>query len=425
VTTTSFLPGVDDTETTVAGADALPDRLLASASTLRASAPALVALGEQRRMRALAGLALCWRDPEDEFRREAMERLPAECNLSPEMVAWGLEQAFSVITEQALRHWWRDEAQGKPYVGRAAPPGLSGHVWAGNVFVAGLPPVVASLLAGTPALVKAPGRFPTFAALLARSVAAHAPELGGCLGAASWSRADVSSTETFLDNSDLLFAFGDDDTVALLREHYRRPMFGFGHRYSVAVLAAQALGSDEAMDALIDALALDHLAWDGQGCLTPRWVFVEGAAGVARLLAERAAERLPELAAQMPGAAISEAAAAARAAWLGETGFCGWSRGGAGWACAALESSANLSLVPPPRSMCFVPVRELSLVPLLLEPLGARLQGLAFVGPKTSGEKLREALEPLGLSRVAAPGRLQRPPVHWSHDGVRVLAAFC
>ena len=122
---------------------------------------------------------------------------------------------------------------------------------------------------------------------------------------------------------------------------------------------------------------------------------------------------------------LDAGAAAARAAWLGETGFCGWSRGGAGWACAALESSANLSLVPPPRSMCFVPVRELSLVPLLLEPLGARLQGLAFVGPKTSGEKLREALEPLGLSRVAAPGRLQRPPVHWSHDGVRVLAAFC
>lgn len=421
----SFLPGVDDSPTTVAGADALPDRLLASAAVLRASTPILRALGESRRMRALAGLALCWRDPEDEFRREALERLPAECNLSPEMVDWGLEQAFSAVTEQALRHWWSDEAQGKPYVGRAPPPGLSGHIWAGNVFVAGLPPVIASLLAGTPALVKAPGRFPTFAALLARSVAVHAPELGACLGAASWSRADVSSTETFLDSSDLLFAFGDDDTVALLREHYRRPMFGFGHRYSIAVVAAQGLGSDADMDSLIDALALDHMAWDGQGCLTPRWVFVEGGAGVVQLLAERAAERLPKLVAQMPGAALSEQAAAARAAWLGETGFAGWSRGGAGWACAALESPADLALVPPPRSMCFLPVRELSVLPLLLEPLGARLQGLAFSGPATSRDKLREALEPLGLSRVAAPGRLQRPPLHWSHDGVRVLAAFC
>ena len=71
----SFLPGVDDVGSDVAGADALPDRLLAGADVLRRSAAALAALTEKQRMRALAGLALCWRDPEDEFRREALERL--------------------------------------------------------------------------------------------------------------------------------------------------------------------------------------------------------------------------------------------------------------------------------------------------------------------------------------------------------------
>ncbi len=424
MTSRSFLPGVDDVGSDVAGADALPDRLLAGADVLRRSAAALAALTEKQRMRALAGLALCWRDPEDEFRREALERLPDECSLSPEMVAWGIEQAFSVVTEEGMRHWWREEAQGKPYVGRSPPPELSGHVWAGNVFVAGLPPVIASLLAGSPALVKAPDRFPTFALLLARSMKAHAPELGNCLGAAAWSRDDVAATHTFLDNLDLLFAFGDDDSIAVLEQQFVRRIVGFGHRYSVAAISAASLGSDAVLDELIDRLAVDHFAWDGQGCLTPRWVFVEGSAEIARLLAERAAERLPSLVEQFPAGPLSDEEAAARSAWLGETGFQGWSRGGAGWSCASLAGSTSLRLVPPPRSMCFLPVDELGDLPVLLDPLGPRLQGLSLAGSETLRDMLAEALEPLGLSRIARPGELQRPPVHWSHDGVRILGQF-
>ena len=424
MTLRAFLPGVARGVGSVPGSDSLPDQLLAGSDVLRSSSRALRELGVKRRMRALVGLALSWRDPEDPFRQEALEILPAECGLSREMVELGIEQAFSVVTEQALRHWWSEEASGTPYKGRAEPPELSSHIWAGNVFVAGLPPVLASLLAGSPALIKAPDRMPSFALLLARSLQEHAPELGPCLGAAAWSRSDIASTTTFLDNSDVLFAFGEDSTIEMLQERFTRPLFGFGTRYSIAVISAGSLGADDQIDSLIDRMALDQFCWEGMGCLTPRWIFVEGPAGLARMMAERAAERLPALARQLPAQELSDEAAGQRSAWLGETGFAGWSRAGEGWCCAALDSPM-LKPVPPPRSMCFLPIDHLAELPLLLAPLGRRLQGMSFHGPERVREKLIEDLESLGLSRSADLGELQRPPVHWSHDGVRILAAFC
>lgn len=419
-----FLPGATGGLGNVPGSDSLPDRLLACSEVLRSSSRALRELGVQRRTRALAGLALSWRDPEDPYRREALRTLPEECGLSREMVEQGIDQAFSVVTEQALRHWWSEEAKGAPYKARAEPPELSAHIWAGNVFVAGLPPVIASLLAGSPALIKAPGAMPSFASLLAQSLQEHAPELGPCLAAAAWSRADIASTTTFLDNADLLFAFGDDSTIEELKKVFFRPLFGFSTRYSIAVISAGSLGSDDEMDAVIDQMASDQFSWEGLGCLTPRWIFVEGPAALARLMAERAADRLPALARKLPAQSLSDAAAGRRSAWLGETGFAGWSRAGDGWCCAALES-ASLEPVPPSRSMCFLPIDDLDGLPLLLSPLGQRLQGLAFLGPERVRARLVEELEPLGLSRSTGLGELQHPPVHWSHDGVRILAAFC
>ncbi len=420
----SFLPGVDDAGWDAPGSNSLSDRLLAGAAELRDSGPALRALGERARMRALAGLALAWRDPEDPFRREALQLLPAECGLSSAMVERGIDDAFSVVTEQALRYWWSTEAQGRPYQGRGEAPELSGHIWASNVFVAGLPPVMASLLVGSPALIKAPASMPSFACLLARSVREHAPELGRCLGAAGWSRKQVAVTTTFLDGADLLFAFGEDRSIEELRVQFQRPFYAFGARYSIAVLCSTVMGDDQQLDQLLDALADDQLAWDGQGCLSPRWIFVEGSPELAQMLAERAACRLPDRAELLPGTLLGDDDASHRASWLGQVGFSGWAREGRGWCCGAFDSS-RLEPSPPPRSLCFVPLEDLDELALLLTPLGSRLQGMSFFGPEKRREQLVEVLEPLGLSRVCEPGGLQRPPLHWSHDGVRILEAFC
>jgi len=374
------------------------------ASYLREAGAALKGLEAGHRVAALDRVGRSWLDPQDPHRREALERLPGELRSTPEVVAWGLDATFQAWTREALADW----AAGATSTAHAT---LTGHVWAGNVFTAGLPPVVASLLCGVPALIKAPSRYPTFAALFARSVADHAPELGPCVGAAGWSRVDRAATHALL-TADEVFAFGDDESVAALRADGGSRVHGFGRRYSVALASATA--SSAALTRLTD----DLLAYDGQGCLTPRWVFVEGGLDAAVHLARRGAEALKAAATRLPGAPLGVAEGAARQAFLGSAAFAGWSGGGPGWAAAA--TAHDPSLRTPPRCLHVVAVPRRADVPGLLSPLGRRLQGVALVDVDAPADLLN-ALRALGMSRVAPAGELQRPPVAWIHDDVDPL----
>lgn len=397
----------------------LPWALPACAALLRRAGEELARLPVEARIAGLDRVARSWLDPGDALRQEALAVLPAEVGLSAPMVAWGLDRAFEAANAESLAAWWSAEG------GRTeAAPGLSGHVHSGNVFAAGLPPVFASLLAGVPALIKAPSAAPSFPVLLARSFALHAPELGPCVAAAAWSRQDSRSTDAFLGAVDALFAFGDDGTVEALRQAATCPVHGFGHRFSVGFVAA---GTDPLADPLADslaALALDALAWDGAGCLTPLWVFVEGDPARARSLAEEFAPAFERAGQELPAGPLGEAAGAARAMWLGVEAVTGWARSGPGWAVSA-RNAATLDPAPPGRCLPFLPVADRALLPALLSPLGPRLQGLALVGTPADGQELRSLLGPLGLSLVAPAGRLHAPELAWNHDDVALLPALC
>ncbi len=383
----------------------LPYGLRASAELLRRAGPELARLPVEARIAGIARVARSWLDPDDSLRREAESVLPAELGFTGAMVRWGLDRAFEAVTAEALAAWWRRAGGGDPCVG------LSAHIWSGNVFVAGVPPVCGALLAGVPALIKAPDRHPSFAALFARSLAVHAPELGPCVGAAAWSRQDETTTRALL-TADVTFVFGDDATVRAVREAATGRVAGFGHRVSVGIV-----GADAADGALVGLLE-DCLAYDGGGCLTPRWVFVVGELADAVALAGRAAGLAPGVASRLPGAALGDEAAAARAQYVGVAGFAGFARAGVGWCVAA---QPGLEPAPPGRTLCFVPAANLEEVQVRLAPLAGALQGLVTDG--VVGRAL-PALRAAGVSIVAAPGAMQRPPLDWDHDGVDILAAL-
>jgi len=380
--------------------------LPASMAFLRRTGAELRRLPLEVRIAGICRVARSWLDVDDETRGSALELLPEESGLSPEMVAWGLDRAFEVVTPEALRGWWARE--GSP--ARPDGPGLSGHVLAGNVFSAGIPPIIASILAGVPAVVKAPATQPTFAALFARSFALHAPELGPTVAAAAWPRTDERATAGLLAGSDVVFAFGDDASIAALRA-LRPDVHGFGHRYSIAVIAEPSAN---------DGLIRDALAWDGAGCLTPRWVFVDGDPEVA---ARAAANRIEAIVNELPARPLSAAAGAGRSSWLAQAAFAGWSVHGPGWGVASLPE-ARLQPAPPARVMCFLPLPEPAALLELLRPLGPRLQAVAVLGPEERRARIAHDLAPLGVSRVCGPGELQRPPIDWNHDDVRILAAL-
>ncbi len=402
----------------------LPWALPACADTLRRAGDELARSDVSVRIAGLCRVARSWLDPDDDLRLDALARLPAETGLSPESVAWGLDRGFEVITRPALERWWRDEG------GRSASsPRLSGHVQAGNVFTAGLPPVIASVLAGVPALIKAPSAAPSFPLLLARSFALHAPELGPCVGAASWSRDDAAATQALVGCVDTLFVFGDDASIAALRSVATVPLHGFGHRVSLGFVArgssqdeARATGRGTGVGS-VEALAADLLAWDGGGCLSPRWVVVEGDLARARAVAEELAGAMEAACLVLPPGPISEGAGAARASWLGVEGAMGWAASGPGWAVSCRDVAA-LDPAPPGRCVAVLPLGHRADLASLLSPLGPRLQGLALVGSPADGQELGALLRPLGLSRVAPAGRLQIPDLVWNHDHVALLPAF-
>jgi hypothetical protein len=371
------------------------------AEHLRRRASALRRLGVEVRAKALARVARSWLDPVDALRREGLQRVPVEAGLSEASLAWGLDRAFEVITEDALLAWGP-----RPEL----PVTLSGHVWAGNVVTAGLPPVFASLLVGAPALVKAPGELPAFAELFARSVAVHAPELGDCLGAAGWSRNDQAATDALLGCVDVLFAFGGDAAIDSLRARSAVPVAGFGHRISAGLVA------DDADDAALRGLWVDALAWDGGGCLSPALAFVDGdAEAVARRLAALA----PAVAEQLPAVPGDLAGGAERAALLGLAGMTGFAASGPGWAVVALPDSSAIPTIPP-RTLVLLPASPADAAARLAE-LGPVLQGVAVAGAPSVD---RTPFEALGASVFAPAGRLQTPPVDWDHDGVSILKAL-
>lgn len=205
---------------------------------------------------------------------------------------------------------------------------------------------------------------------------------------------DVAALEAAVGEVDAVVVLGSDATIAAVRAVVPadRPFVGYGHRVSAAWLD----GADEA--ALV-GLAEDLCAWDQAGCLSPQvaWVTGDPEEVAARLAAAVAAVegRLPM---DVPtGAWPARHAARARAEMLGrafatETAL-----------IAALPASA-FRASPGHRALTVLPADEAALAEIT-----PRLSTLAVAGRVPAG------LDP--GTRLCPPGRMQRPPLTWPHDG--------
>jgi hypothetical protein len=331
-----------------------------------------------------------------------MEVLPASWGLPVAEVEQGLDAAFSVILDAPLEAAASGLAPPPP----GGPRLPSAHLWPASVPTAGLGPVIGSLLAGRPAIVKTPRGHGTFAALAARSFAIAAPELGPAFAAASWGREDLRATRALLASTGPVFVFGDGDTVAALGHLVSDParVHAYGPRWSLGYLP-QGVELDAA------AFAADLRAWHGRGCLCPRWLLVEGAASRAAGIAADLATVL----AQAP--ALDTAEAGARAAWLRTARFLGEVCEHPGGSVAQLPLDLGLP-EPPPGIVAVAPVRDQGEALAAVGAVAGSLQGLSV--PGDGGADLRGSG---WFSWVAPPGSLQRPPALWVHDGVDALRA--
>jgi hypothetical protein len=189
------------------------------------------------------------RDPADGLGQRARERLPAATGLSPEGV------------ELALREHLEHEPSLDEIDALLASARASARCWvvlAANVCTAALRAIALACACAPDVRVRPSRRDPVLAELLVETLADPGVQL---------------CAEIAPHAGDQLHVYGSDETVALLRARQPDGVALWAHGTGLGI-AAVPHGSDLA--AAATGIARDVVPFDQQGCLSPRFVLVEG-----------------------------------------------------------------------------------------------------------------------------------------------------
>ncbi|MCH7530232.1 MAG: hypothetical protein IIB36_00550 [Gemmatimonadetes bacterium] len=375
-------------------------------------------------------------DPHDTLRMKALEYLPADSGLSPEMATVVLDGMARDWAEDRLRALLDAEFGDVAYLdgfvereGRssmAMGPGLCFQVIAGSVPGVGVSALIRSLLVKSPTLLK-PGRGDSVLPVLFASALQEVdPELAAALAVVYWPGGSEVLENVALLRADAVVAYGGDETVAALRG--RAPVttrfVAYHHRFSVAVVGVEALGQPQAK-ASAASLANAVAIFDQRGCVSPRVVYVEEGGTVSpRAFASLLAQSLAGLERDLPSGTLDRAEASALHQVRGTAELMVASESGAeihhgGEAPWTVIFDRGPTAIAPclGRTVRVVPLTDLEQLPDLLARVGAHLQtvGTAGLGDREKG--LASRLGRAGVSRVVPLSEMPFPPPWWHHDG--------
>jgi hypothetical protein len=348
-------------------------------------------------------------DPESEERRALVPALVATARLSPE----GLSEALEIV----LGGWLGEEAERlATRAPRRVEAGLDGVVLAGNVPGLAAQCLLPALVAGRPLALKSSTSEPLFAPALVAALARREPALGEAFAAVSFPGAEPAALDALLAGARRVLAYGGKEALAGLGVRLGARLVGQGPKASVALVAR-----DVDTLAVGRALARDVALLDQRGCLSVHAVFAEGD---ARELAEALAFGLAFEHRRLPPGPPDPGALARVQQWRGAAELGDALIGRLG----PLEGTVVLTLdarFQPSPGLRAVRVHALSVVGdalAAIAPWRGRLQGAALAG--AGALELSSALEALGVSRLAAPGRLQAADAGWENGGIDPLRVF-
>ena len=293
------------------------------------------------------------------------------------------------------------------------------QVLAGNVPGVSITATIRALLVRSGVLCKLPEGEPGLLPLFARVLSEEDPLLGRCIAATWWTGSSFPAAwREWTKWAGRAVVYGGGAAVEAVRAHLPADtgVISYGPKTGIAVVLSDA--DSEAAS----GLARDICAYDQQGCVSPRLVYVVADSPgpfvdhLAAALREHTKRHPP------PDPTMAEAVAirAARAAFE----FAGHEHGhtavetpgdGLEWTILiGHEPDARADALP--RVVWVHPVPDLETLDHVLRPLEGRIQALGYSG--TAGlEKLTALGARLGVSRVAPLGSLAWPPPDWRHDG--------
>lgn len=401
------------------------DRLTEGLERMRAQAPDRLTMPTPRLIEGLADWTGAWCSPEYPWRRALVAHLPPRMGVSASMLERALTDLFSVWRADAMHALVALElerpTQAAGMEGEArrwAPVALTSVFLAGNSLGPTLQSLLACLLARSPVVLKAPGGDPWFAYVLIQSLVQTMPRLAPCVGYARWSGEDPLS-DVLLSQSEQALVFGRAESILALRR--RAPAWVRLHERGPRVSLAYVDASSADHPETVRGLAEDIVLYERQGCLSPVVVLYEGDIHGARRFAQRLAqEGLGPLAQRWPMVGEAPARAAERMQWLGVQSFLGEVFEGGGGA-VVLDGASELCLPPPGRVVWIKCVSGVSEIRAYLAPVRRVLQAAALAVSPERWEGAVEALRHVGFTRCTRVGRLQRPPLSWTADGMPVL----
>ena len=297
------------------------------------------------------------------------------------------------------------------------------QVLAGNVPGVAITATMRVLLVRSGVLCKLPEAEPGLLPLFARLLAAEDSLLGHCIAATWWPGSSFPAAwREWVRWAGKAVVYGGDMTVEAVRGSLPADtdVVTYGPKTGVAVVLQDSPPS------AATGLARDICAYDQQGCVSPRLVYVVGDS--PRRFVEHLAAALTEHTSQHPPPNPTTAEAVAIRAARTAFEFSGYEDGRSAvespgeslaWTILSSEDPATRA-ESLPRVVWVHHVPNLETLEDTLRPLEGRIQTLGYCGAEGL-QKLAALATRLSVSRIAPFGSMAWPPADWRHEGKHQL----
>jgi hypothetical protein len=393
-------------------------------------------------VRTLASVAAEWLQPDHKFRRLALEHGPGVLRFSRETLAHGLDGFFRQLTVENFHALLKQElgdgrrldqlvgTDAEQQSGRAAiafGPEFLVHIAAGNIPNPTLMSIVLGLLTRSAQFVKCASGTTLLPHLFAHSIYEYDPKLAACIEIAEWPGGSRVLEDVLFAEADCVTATGGDETLSAIKQRLpsRVRFLGYGHRVSLAYVAAEVLTSHYARKVVARA-ADDVTAWDQLGCLSPHAIYVQSGGHLTpEDFAQELADELARRESTQPRGTISTELAAhiasrramyeLRAAHSPNTHI--WkSQDSTAWTVVC-ESGSNFQPSCLHRFIYVKPVADIEEVLQNADPIRAHVSTVGMAVPEHRAGEIATHFARWGAPRICPLGQMQNPPLIWRHDG--------
>ena len=397
-------------------------------------------------VKILCEVAREWLQPDNKFRKLALELGPAETGFSKAVLEKGIDgffrrftpENFQALLEQEIGSPQRldkfvasaDDGANRSSIVRA--PEFLVHIAAGNIPDPTLMSLALGLLTRSAQFVKCASGASFLPRLFVHSIYELDHKLGACLELASWRGGDVALEDALFAEADCVTATGNDETLAAIRARLpsKARFLGYGHRVSFGFVTREVLREEQISDVLVRA-ADDVVAWDQHGCLSPHVIYVEERGLVesdkfAELLALELAKREvvePRGSISMEHSATIASRRSLYDAILAHRADAKiWkSHNSTAWT-VVFEHDTRFQFSCLNRFIYVKPVPDVADVLQGIDSVHGKVSTVGIAAPPEKMKELAIRFASWGATRICPLGQMQNPPLTWRHDGRPVFA---